>query len=88
MEAFTHLSVMKGIGNRHDAHALMVGHETAHDGKRLACLEARGREIECLIESMATQCAQLSKAREIAMRGEGLDHRGQPGRVGRDDQVR
>ncbi|MDT4827013.1 hypothetical protein FQZ97_603390 [compost metagenome] len=45
MEALAHAAIVQGIGDGNDGHALVVRHEAAHDGNRLALGQARARVV-------------------------------------------
>ncbi len=87
MEPRTHQSVEEGVGDGDDAHALMVGHEGAHDRRPLTFGHARWGEVDRFIESIAAARAEGVEGVEIAHGGVRIDHGGERRGVGRDHEV-
>ena len=87
MESLAHHPLEQGVGDRDDRHSLVVRHERADDRDLLSVQQPARREVERLEKSEAAARAESRQAREIACRGDRVDHRGERGRVGRDDGV-
>ena len=69
------------IGQRDDAHAMVVGHEGAHHGEALGPCLARGCEVQRFRKAVARAGAQLLQRGEVG-RGTGrVDLRGQRGGI-------
>ena len=73
---------MKGVGDGRNRHALMVRHIAAHDGEVFFVLKACRREIDCLVEPVATLCAQRCKICVILCCHRGINHCSQSRGIG------
>ena len=87
VEPRPHHPIAEHIRERDDGHALMVRHVGANDCHRRPGREPGRRVVERLVESVESPSAHGDEARKVAGGGARVDHGGQSGRVGRDDQV-
>jgi hypothetical protein len=65
VEALAHLPAVEHVGDGDDGHALVMGHEAAHDGDGFARGAPRLVEVQRLVEAVAAARAHL-QAREVA----------------------
>ena len=87
LEAALHRTVEQHVRDRQQAHALVVGHERAHQRVALPGRHARRGVVDRLVVAVAREHALLGQALQV--RG-GLVRRRQQGeraRVGRDDEL-
>ena len=87
MEPGAHPSVLQGVGDRHDGHALMMGHDGADDRDALVLRKARRSEIEGFVEAVATARSHGGEARVVRSRPLRVDHGRETRRIGRDHDV-
>ncbi len=87
VEALAHLAVLQRIGDGDQAHRLVMRHVAAHDGDLGAFRKARRRVVHRLVPAIGAAPALVGEALEIARRMGGIDHRGERGGIGRDDDV-
>ena len=88
VEPCPHDAVQDGVRDGDDGHALVVRHERTHHGSGLAGWNPAGRVVERLIEPVAAEGACPCEPGQVIDGRGGIDHGGQGGRVGCDDQVR
>ena len=84
VEAVSHHAVQQGVGDRGDRHALVVGHEGAHNGDALAVRDPGPREVQRLVETVTAAGADGLEALEVPHGGLRVDHACQGGGVGSD----
>ena len=82
-----HLGVERGIGDGDDGHALMVGHESAHDGALFAFRHTCRGVIQRLVKAVTAERADAGEALQIGARRRRIDHGRQAGRIRRDDEI-
>ena len=82
-----HPALPQHVRQRDQGHPLMVRHVGAHDGHRRAFGEPRSRIVERLVEAIRSAGAHVRETPQVLRGGRGLDHRGEGGRIGRDDEV-
>ncbi len=84
VEAGAHRTLVERVGDRDHGHALVVGHEGANDGDRLALGKSRGRVVEGFVPAEAAAPAGVGESREVLNRGSWIHHRRERRRIGRD----
>ena len=87
VEAIAHHSVEQRIRKRHDGHALVVRHESAHDRDLAVGRDTAGSVIKCFVESVNAKPARGFDALEVPQCSLRLDHRAKRGRIRRNDAV-
>ncbi len=87
MEARAHRAVVDDVRDRDDHHALVVRHVRAHHRDRGAIREPGRGVVERLVEAVGAAGPGRRQAPEILHRRGRIDHRRQPRRIGRDDDV-
>ena len=75
------------VGQRHQAHALVVGHEGGHRSEAVATGLPRGGEIQCLDETVTPARAEPGQYCQVGGGAARCDQQGQRGGVGRDHQL-
>ncbi|OIQ65877.1 hypothetical protein GALL_525600 [mine drainage metagenome] len=87
MEAVSHQAVQQGIGDRGDRHALVVGHESAHNGNAISVRDPGSREVQRLVETVTAAGAEGLEPLEVPRGGLRVDHARQGGGVGSDHGI-
>ena len=87
VEPRPHRAVEKRVGDGDDRHALMVGHEGAHDRDAFAFGQAARRVVQRLVEAIAAARADRGEPLEVSRRRLRIDHARERGRIRRDDDV-
>ncbi|MNF43877.1 hypothetical protein D3C84_249780 [compost metagenome] len=87
METGAHLPPVKGVGEGHYGHPLVVGHEALHYGNLLAVGQARGGKVEGLVEAVTAAASHGGQPLEVCQGRPRVDHGGQPGGIGGDHPV-
>jgi hypothetical protein len=86
-KAVAHAAIEQRVGNRHDAHALVVRHVGLHEHARLAFGHAARREVHGLEEAVAAARADGGERPVVGERGFAIDHGAEAGGVGRHHLV-
>lgn len=63
---------MKGVGEGHYGHPLVVGHEALHYGNLLAVGQARGGKVEGLVEAVTAAASHGGQPLEVCQGSPGL----------------
>jgi hypothetical protein len=87
MKTRAHLAIVQSVGDGDDGHALVMGHEIAHDGNVFVIGKPRAREIERLVKTVAAERAQRGETGVIALRAVRVHHRRERRRVRRDHHI-
>ena len=87
MKAGAQAAGLNGIGDGGDRHALMMGHEAAHDHGALALRYAFGGEIHRFIKAVAAFGPKRGQTGKVCHGSGGVDHGGKAGGIGGDDAV-
>ena len=87
VKAVAQAAVLQRVGDGDDGHALMMRHETAHDGVACVALQAGRGEIDCFVKPEPAFGPKRCEARIIPHCGRWVDHRCQSGGIGRDHAV-
>ena len=87
MEPLPQDAIAQHIDDRGDGHALMVGHEAAHDRQGFAVGQAGGGEIDSLVKAVTPFGPKFCQMRVVLDRSAGVDHRGKSGGIGRNHPV-
>ncbi len=87
MEPRPHDPIQQGIGDGDHRHALMVGHEGAHDRNAAALRQTSRRVVQCLVETETTASADVGEFLEISGRRGRVDHGCQRRGIRRDNDV-
>ena len=80
-------SASKRVGQRHQAHPLVMGHVGSDDDRALPLGQAVGRVVDRLVEAVFPLGAFLGQVPEVRQGLAGREHRGHGRRVRRDDPV-
>jgi hypothetical protein len=86
-ETTGHRAVVQQVVERHQAHALVVGHERTHDRGPFGPAEAGRRVVDRLVEPVAAEVAVPGERLEVPARRAGRHRKRQHGRVRRDDEI-
>ena len=86
-EAALHRPAEERVGEREEAHTLVVRHERPHERELVAARQARGRVVDRFVEAVAALRAEVSEPLKICACLFRRDHQRHRGRVGRDDEI-
>ena len=87
VEPLAHQAAGQGVGDGHDGHPLMMRHVALHHGNAATRQHTVGGKVEGFIEATEPEATHGLQVVVVPPCSTGIQHRGQPGCIGRDHQI-